>query len=38
MNFLEDYEGALLTFTEIASIISNIDNDIMGVYNDILFR
>lgn len=38
MNFLEDYEGALLTFTEIANIISNIDNDIMGVYNDILFR
>lgn len=34
----EDYEGALLTFTEIANIISCVDNDIIGVYNDILFR
>lgn len=36
--FLEDYQGALLTFTEIANIISSITSDIIGVYNDILFR
>lgn len=36
--FLEDYEGALLTFTEISNIISNIDKETIGVYNDILFR
>jgi len=36
--FVEDYEGALLTFTEIASTISYIDKDTIGIYNDILFR
>ncbi|XP_022183378.1 factor VIII intron 22 protein-like [Myzus persicae] len=34
----EDYEGALLTFTEIANTISCIDNETIGIYNDILFR
>lgn len=36
--FVEDYEGALLTFTEIANTISCIDNETIGFYNDILFR
>lgn len=36
--FIEDYEGALLTFTEIANTISFIDNETIGIYNDILFR
>ncbi|XP_025413588.1 factor VIII intron 22 protein-like isoform X2 [Sipha flava] len=34
----EDYEGALLTFTEIANIISCTDNNTIGIYNDILLR
>ncbi|KAL5239825.1 hypothetical protein ACI65C_007235 [Semiaphis heraclei] len=34
----EDYEGALLTFTEIANTISFIDNETIGIYNDILLR
>jgi hypothetical protein len=38
ITFLEDYEGALLTFTEIANIISCTDNNTIGIYNDILLR
>lgn len=38
ITFLDDYEGALLTFSEIANIISCLDNNTIGVYNDILLR
>ncbi|XP_050442281.1 40-kDa huntingtin-associated protein-like [Adelges cooleyi] len=33
-----DYEGALLTFTEIANVASNIHSDTLGVHSDILAR
>ncbi|XP_050521827.1 40-kDa huntingtin-associated protein-like isoform X2 [Daktulosphaira vitifoliae] len=35
---LGDYEGALLTFTDIANVASNIHSDTLGVHCDILSR